>query len=65
MLLIAVPRRNYRDRSELIQLSHISGSYAHFSADDFREPIERSQAALHKTPERIALPEIGETFALP
>ena len=37
----------------------------HLSAEDFREPIERFQAALHKTPERIALCEIGETFVLP
>src|SRR5213079_1997550 len=31
----------------------------------FREPIERFEAALRKTPERIALREIGETFVLP
>jgi L-ascorbate metabolism protein UlaG (beta-lactamase superfamily) len=36
-----------------------------FSVEGFREPIERFQAALHKTPERIALREIGETFVLP
>jgi L-ascorbate metabolism protein UlaG (beta-lactamase superfamily) len=35
------------------------------SAEDFREPIERFQAALHKTPERIAVRNIGETFVLP
>ncbi len=35
------------------------------SSEDFREPIERFQAALHETPERIALREIGETFVLP
>jgi L-ascorbate metabolism protein UlaG (beta-lactamase superfamily) len=35
------------------------------SAEDFREPIVRFQAALHETPERIALCEIGETFVLP
>jgi hypothetical protein len=35
------------------------------SSEDFGEPIERFQAALHKTPERIALREIGETFVLP
>jgi hypothetical protein len=35
------------------------------SFEPFREPIERFEAALHKTPERIALREIGETFALP
>src|ERR1700736_3753275 len=36
-----------------------------FSAEDFREPIERFQAALRETPERIAFREIGETFVLP
>ena len=35
------------------------------SSEGFREPIERFQAALHETPERIALREIGETFVLP
>jgi L-ascorbate metabolism protein UlaG (beta-lactamase superfamily) len=35
------------------------------SLEPFREPIERFEAALSKTPERIALREIGETFALP
>jgi len=35
------------------------------SIEPFREPIERFQAALSKTPERIALREIGETFILP
>jgi L-ascorbate metabolism protein UlaG (beta-lactamase superfamily) len=30
-----------------------------------REPIERFETALSKTPERIALREIGETFVLP
>ena len=33
--------------------------------EPFREPIERFEAALSKTPERIALREIGETFVLP
>jgi hypothetical protein len=37
----------------------------HLRSEDFSEPIERFQAALHKTPERIALREIGETFILP
>ena len=32
------------------------------SFEPFREPIDRFQAALSKTPERIALREIGETF---
>src|SRR5436309_11850813 len=35
------------------------------SFESFREPIERFEAALRKTPERIALREIGETFVLP
>jgi L-ascorbate metabolism protein UlaG (beta-lactamase superfamily) len=35
------------------------------SFEPFREPIERLEAALGKTPERIALREIGETFVLP
>ena len=35
------------------------------SFEPFREPIERFEAALSKTPERIALREIGETFMLP
>ncbi len=35
------------------------------SSEDFHEPIERFQAALHETPERIAVREIGETFVLP
>jgi L-ascorbate metabolism protein UlaG (beta-lactamase superfamily) len=35
------------------------------SIEPFREPIERFTRALVKTPERIALREIGETFVLP
>ncbi len=35
------------------------------SFEPFREPIERLEAALGNTPERIALREIGETFVLP
>jgi L-ascorbate metabolism protein UlaG (beta-lactamase superfamily) len=35
------------------------------SFEPFCEPIERFEAALHDTPERIALREIGETFMLP
>jgi L-ascorbate metabolism protein UlaG (beta-lactamase superfamily) len=34
------------------------------SFEPLREPIERFQAALSKTPDRIALREIGETFVL-
>lgn len=35
------------------------------SFEPFREPIRRFEAALSKTPERIALREIGQTFVLP
>jgi L-ascorbate metabolism protein UlaG (beta-lactamase superfamily) len=35
------------------------------SLEPFREPIERFEAALDETPERITLREIGETFVLP
>ena len=35
------------------------------SFEPLREPIERFEAALRKSPERIALREIGETFVLP
>ena len=35
------------------------------SLEPFREPIQRFEAALSQTPERIALREIGETFVLP
>ena len=35
------------------------------SFEPVREPIERFQAALSNTPERVALREIGETFVLP
>ncbi len=35
------------------------------SFEPLREPIERFEAALHKTQERIALREIGDTFVLP
>jgi L-ascorbate metabolism protein UlaG (beta-lactamase superfamily) len=35
------------------------------SFEPFREPIERFEAALHETPERIGLRAIGETFVLP
>jgi L-ascorbate metabolism protein UlaG (beta-lactamase superfamily) len=34
------------------------------SLEPLREPIERFEAALKQTPERIALREIGETFLL-
>jgi L-ascorbate metabolism protein UlaG (beta-lactamase superfamily) len=34
------------------------------SAEPFREPIERLEAALARTPERLALRQIGESFRL-
>lgn len=59
---------------QAVQMANAAG--AHFivpvhhqtfrlSFEPFREPIERLEAALSKTPERIALREIGETFVLP
>jgi hypothetical protein len=36
-----------------------------FRSERLREPIERFQATLRETPERIALREIGETVVLP
>lgn len=35
------------------------------SFESSREPLERFEAALNRTPERVALREIGETFVLP
>jgi L-ascorbate metabolism protein UlaG (beta-lactamase superfamily) len=59
---------------QAVQMANAAG--AHFivpvhhqtfrlSFEPFREPIERLEAALSKTPEQIALREIGETFVLP
>ena len=59
---------------QAVQMANAAG--AHFivpvhhqtfrlSFEPLREPIERFEAALSKTPERIALREIGETFVLP
>jgi L-ascorbate metabolism protein UlaG (beta-lactamase superfamily) len=59
---------------QAVQMANTAG--AHFivpvhhqtfrlSFEPFREPIERLEAALSKTPEQIALREIGETFVLP
>ncbi|HEY8008255.1 MAG TPA: hypothetical protein VIE66_15990 [Methylocella sp.] len=36
-----------------------------FGSARLREPIERFQATLRETPERIALREIGEAVVLP
>ena len=59
---------------QAMQMAHDAGAYFimpvhhqtfRLSREDFREPIERFEAALHKSPERITLREIGETFVLP
>ena len=59
---------------QAVQMANAAG--AHFivpvhhqtfrlSFEPFGEPIQRFEAALSKTPERIALRKIGETFVLP
>ena len=48
-----------------IRIERVKGPIRHAFVEPFREPIERFEAALNKTPERIALREIGETFVLP
>jgi L-ascorbate metabolism protein UlaG (beta-lactamase superfamily) len=66
--------RSHCTPEQAVQMANEAG--AHFimpvhhqtfrlSAEGLREPIARFKAALHKTPERIALCEIGETFVLP
>ena len=66
--------RSHSTPEQAVQMANAAG--AHFIApvhhqtfrlsfEPFREPIERFEAALSKTPERIALREIGETFVLP
>jgi L-ascorbate metabolism protein UlaG (beta-lactamase superfamily) len=59
---------------QAVQMANEAGAYFimpvhhqtfRLSAEGFREPIERFEAALSKRPERIALREIGETFVLP
>jgi hypothetical protein len=66
--------RSHCTPEQAVQMANEAG--AHFimpvhhqtfrlSVEGFREPIERFEAALHKTPERVALREIGETFVLP
>jgi L-ascorbate metabolism protein UlaG (beta-lactamase superfamily) len=66
--------RSHCTPEQAVQMANEAGAYFilpihhqtfRLSAEGFREPIERFQAALHKTPERIALREIGETFVLP
>ena len=66
--------RSHSTPEQAVQMANAAG--AHFvvpvhhqtfrlSVEPLSEPIERFQAALSKTPERIALREIGQTFVLP
>ena len=66
--------RSHCTPEQAIELANAAG--AHFimpvhhqtfrlSFEPLREPIERFEAALRHTPERVALREIGETFILP
>jgi L-ascorbate metabolism protein UlaG (beta-lactamase superfamily) len=66
--------RNHCTPEEAIEMANAAGAQFimpvhhqtfRLSFEPFREPIERFQAALSNTPERIALREIGETFVLP
>jgi len=58
----AVQMANAADAHFIVPVHHQT---FRLSFEPFCEPIERFEAALNKTPERIALREIGETFALP
>ena len=66
--------RSHSTPEQAVQMANAAG--AHFvvpvhhqtfrlSFEPVREPIERFEAALSKTPEQIALREIGETFVVP
>jgi len=66
--------RTHCDPEQAIQMANDAGAQFimpvhhqtfRLSFEPFREPIERFQAALAKTPERVALREIGQTFVLP
>jgi L-ascorbate metabolism protein UlaG (beta-lactamase superfamily) len=66
--------RTHCNPEQAVQMAHDAGAEFivpvhhqtfRLSFEPFREPIERFEAALHKTPERIALREIGQTFVLP
>jgi L-ascorbate metabolism protein UlaG (beta-lactamase superfamily) len=66
--------RNHCTPEEAIEMANAAGAQFimpvhhqtfRLSFEPLREPIERFQAALSETPERIALREIGETFVLP
>jgi len=58
----AVQMANAADARFIVPVHHQT---FRLSFEPFREPIERLEAALSKTPERIALREIGQTFVLP
>jgi L-ascorbate metabolism protein UlaG (beta-lactamase superfamily) len=58
----AVEMANAADAQFIMPVHHQT---FRLSFEPLREPIERFQAALSNTPERVALREIGETFVLP
>jgi L-ascorbate metabolism protein UlaG (beta-lactamase superfamily) len=66
--------RNHCTPEQAIEMANAAGAQFimpvhhqtfRLSFEPLREPIERFQAALRETPERIALREIGETFVMP
>jgi L-ascorbate metabolism protein UlaG (beta-lactamase superfamily) len=66
--------RNHCTPEEAIEMANAAGAQFimpvhhqtfRLSFEPLREPIERFQAALSNSPERIALREVGETFVLP
>jgi L-ascorbate metabolism protein UlaG (beta-lactamase superfamily) len=66
--------RTHANPEQAVQMANAAGAQFvlpmhhqtfRLSFEPFREPIERFELALQKTPERIALREIGETFVLP
>ena len=58
----AVKMANAADAQFIMPVHHQT---FRLSFEPLREPIERFQAALSNTPDRVALREIGETFMLP
>ena len=58
----AVEMANAADAQFIMPVHHQT---FRLSFEPLREPIERFEAALSETPERVALREIGETFVLP
>jgi L-ascorbate metabolism protein UlaG (beta-lactamase superfamily) len=58
----AVEMANFANARFVVPVHHQT---FRLSAEPFCEPIQRFEAALGKTPERIALREIGQTFVLP